>query len=270
MAGALVETQERSVDVWGGRIKLRFKIAGSGAPLLYLHAAGGLFFDPFLAALSKRYTIFAPEVPGTSAGDANAIHQVDDLWDLVLIYEEAIRKLGFDSAPVVIGQSFGGMLAAELAAHFPTHFKKMVLLGPIGLRQDGLPITNWMTTPPPALPALLFKNPAHPAAMAMFTPPADPELAVSQTAALVWALGCTGKFVWPLAEKGLRKRLHRVVAPTLIVWGEDDSLISSGYAKVFGSAIKGSRIEIIPNCGHIPQMEQGETTLKLVQAFLSE
>ncbi|MFN0301254.1 MAG: alpha/beta fold hydrolase [Burkholderiales bacterium] len=269
MAGQLVETTERAIDVWGGRIKLRFKTAGTGAPLVYLHPAGGLFFDPFLAALSKRYTVFAPEVPGTSAGDGNAIHQVDDLWDLVLLYEEGIRKLGLNGPPILIGQSFGGMLAAELASHFPSMFKKMVLLDPIGLRREGLPITNWMTTPPPALPALLFKNPAHPAARAMFTPPADPELAVNLTAALVWSLGCTGKFVWPIADKGLRKRLHRVTAPTLVIWGEDDALISSGYAKEFGDAITGSRVEVIPNCGHIPQMEQGETTLQLVNAFLN-
>lgn len=263
-----VTTTERAVDVWSDRIKLRFKVAGSGAPIIYLHPAGGLFFDPFLVALSQDYTVYAPEVPGTSAGDANAIHQVDDLWDLVLIYEEAIRKLNLTTQPTVIGQSFGGMLAAELASSFPAMFKKMVLLDPIGLRKEGLKITNWMTTPPQLLPSLLFKNPAHPAAKAMFTPPSDPALAVAQTSALVWSLGCTGKFVWPLADKGLHKRLHRVISPTLVIWGEDDALIASGYAHEFGKAIKGSRVQIIPDCGHIPQLEQGATTLKLVQDFL--
>ncbi|MSQ20259.1 MAG: alpha/beta hydrolase [Betaproteobacteria bacterium] len=269
MAG-LVDTKERLVDVWGGRVKLRFQIVGTGAPLIYLHPAAGLHFDPFLATLAKRYTIVAPEVPGTSPGDGNAIHQVDDLWDLVLLYEEGIRKLGLNGTPILMGQSFGGMLAAELAAHFPAMFKKLVLFDPIGLRREGLPITNWMTTPPPALAALLFKDTSHPAAKAMFTPPADPEAAANGTAALVWALGCTGKFVWPIADKGLRKRLHRVTAPTLVIWGEDDALISSGYAKEFGNAIKGSRVEVIPNCGHIPQLEQGETALKLVNAFLGD
>ena len=47
---------------------------------------------------------------------------------------------------------------------------------------------------------------------------------------MVWARGCTGKFVWPIPEKGLRTRLHRVTAPTLIVWGADDALIPVGYA----------------------------------------
>ena len=102
-----------------GRLAIRFKVAGSGPPLVYLHPAAGLHFDPFLEALSADYTIFAPEHPGTGEGDSEAIHLVDDLWDLVLIYDEAIRALGLEGPVVAIGQSFGGMMAAELAAHDP-------------------------------------------------------------------------------------------------------------------------------------------------------
>ena len=88
-----LDVRERALGVWGGRITLRVKTAGRGAPLVYLHPASGLQFDPFLAALSAEYSLYAPEVPGTSAGDPHAIHQVDGLSDLVLIYEEAITQL---------------------------------------------------------------------------------------------------------------------------------------------------------------------------------
>jgi pimeloyl-ACP methyl ester carboxylesterase len=263
-----LEMRERALGVWGGRITLRVKTAGRGAPLVYLHPASGLQFDPFLASLSTEYSIYAPEVPGTSAGDPDAIHDVDGLSDLVLIYEEAITRLELPEPPVVIGQSFGGMLAAELASYFPRLFKKVVLCDPIGLWRPDLPIANWMTTPAPQLPALLFKNPDCAAARAMSTPPPDPALAATILANLVWALGCTGKFVWPIPEKGLHKRLHRVTAPTLIVWGEDDVLVPAAYATEFGAAIAGSRVEIVRDAGHIPQAEQMETTLALVRDFL--
>lgn len=263
-----LQIRERAIDVWGGRIKLRMKTAGRGAPLVYLHPAAGLFFDPFLTAISADYSIFAPEIPGTSAGDPNAIHVVDSLWDLVLIYEEAITKLDLAAPPVVIGQSFGGMLAAELATSFPKLFSKVVLCDPIGLWRPDLPIANWMTTPAPELPALLFKNPSCEAAKAMFTPPPDPSAAVMALSSMVWALGCTGKFVWPLPEKGLHKRLHRLTAPTLVIWGKDDALVPVGYAQEFGSRIAGSRVEIVRDAGHIPQAEQMETTLELVRNFL--
>jgi len=268
MSATGVDVRERAVDVWGGKLKLRFKMAGSGPPLLYFHPAAGLHFDPFLAALSESYTVCAPEHPGTSNDDPDAIHQVDDLWDLVLIYEESIRKLSLSGTPVAVGQSFGGMMAAELAAHFPNFFAKLVLLDPIGLWRADLPVTNWMTTPAAALPALLFKDPQCPAAKAMFTPPADQATATRALANMIWALGCTGKFAWPIPERGLAKRLHRITVPTLIVWGADDTLIPAAYAAEFGKAIRNSRIEIIPNCGHIPQLEQGPTTLKLVDDFL--
>jgi pimeloyl-ACP methyl ester carboxylesterase len=254
--------------VWGGRIKMRVKTAGQGAPLVYLHAASGLAFDPFLAELSTRHTIYAPEMPGTSASDPNAIHHVDSLSDLVLIYEETIAKLELPAAPVVVGSSFGGMLAAELASYFPTLFAKVVLLAPLGLWRPDLPIATWMTTPPSGMPELLFKDPGCAEARAMFTPPSDPAVAVNLIAGMVWARGCTGKFVWPIPEKGLRARLHRVSAPTLIVWGADDALIPVGYAKEFGDAIRGSRVEILRDCGHIPQAEQREATLALVRRFL--
>jgi pimeloyl-ACP methyl ester carboxylesterase len=263
-----LDVGERALGVWGGRITLRVKTAGRGAPLVYLHPASGLQFDPFLASLSTEYSIYAPEVPGTSAGDPHAIYEVDGLPDLVLIYEEAIAQLELPESPVVIGQSFGGMLAAELASYFPRLFKRVVLCDPIGLWRPDLPIANWITTPASELPALLFKNPDCPAAKAMSVLPPDPALTAAILSHLVWTLGCTGKFVWPIPEKGLHKRLHRVTAPTLIVWGEDDALAPAAYAKEFGAAIAGSRVEIVRNAGHIPQAEQMETTLALVREFL--
>lgn len=88
--------------------------------------------------LAASYTIHAPMVPGTAPGRPDEISKVDDLWDLVLVYEETIRALDVRGAPV-IGQSFGGMLARELAAHVPSLFSKLVLLDPIGVGLDGFP-----------------------------------------------------------------------------------------------------------------------------------
>ncbi|MFD0453910.1 alpha/beta fold hydrolase [Rhodococcus aetherivorans] len=138
---------EQTVDVWGGRLAITVKVAGAGAPLLYLHPAAGLAWDPFLSHLASRYTVYAPEFPGTSEGNPYAIHTIDTLSDMVLAYEELVRTLGLDH-PVVIGQSFGGMLAAELAATFPTLPDKLVLLDPIGLWTETAPVANWIATPP--------------------------------------------------------------------------------------------------------------------------
>jgi pimeloyl-ACP methyl ester carboxylesterase len=81
-------------------------------------------------------------------------------------------------------------------------------------------------------------------------------------------MGATGKFVWPIPDKGLKKRIHRVNAPTLIIWGEEDALISSAYAQEFAKRIAKSQVEIIRGAGHVPQWEQLETVHPLVTKFL--
>lgn len=262
------EVQDRAVGVWDDRITMHVKVGGSGPSLVYMHGAGGLVWDPFIERMSQSYTIFAPEFPGTSAGDPHAVDQLDSLWDVVLAYEQAMRLLKLEGSPVM-GQSFGGMLAAELSASFPQLFSQAVLLDPVGLWRDDIGVSNWIAAAPTELPAMLFADPSCAAAQAMFTPPDDPNVAVEGVAALVWAIGCTGKFLWPIPDRGLRRRLHRIEAPTLVVWGEQDHLISSSYAQEFGDAIGNSEVLVVPNCGHIPQMEQPGITFDAVTKFLA-
>lgn len=259
---------EATVPVWGGRINMRVKVAGAGAPLVYFHPAGGLTWDPFLSHLAENYTVYAPEFPGTSAGDPYAIHQVDDLGDVILIYEELVRKLGLVK-PVMIGQSFGGMIASEMASFFPDLASSLVLLDPVGLWSEAYPTANWIATPAETLPELLFHDPQSPAAQAMLAMPSDPEQQRAAIAGIVWAFGCTGKFAWPIPDRGLRNRLHRISARTLIIWGREDKLADVAYANEFANAIVGSKVAIFEDCGHIPQVEKYAETTAAVDDFLA-
>jgi pimeloyl-ACP methyl ester carboxylesterase len=259
---------EEVVSVGGGRVDLRVQVAGSGPPLVYLHPAGGLAWDPFLDRLSQERTIYAPLVPGTSPADPDAIDEVRDLWELVLLEQEALSSLGLAGADIV-GASFGGMLACELQAVFPGLFGKLVLLAPIGLWRDDAPVANWMMTAPQDLPALLFADPATEAAQAAVALPEDHEERADAIAAATWTLGCTAKFVWPVPDRGLARRLHRITAPTLVIWGTDDALVSSVYAEEFGARIAGARVELLEGCGHVLQVERLEETLALVREFLA-
>jgi pimeloyl-ACP methyl ester carboxylesterase len=85
----------------------------------------------------------------------------------------------------------------------------------------------------------------------------------------MWSLACTGKFVWPIPDKGLKKRLHRISAPTLIVWGKQDGIVSPVYADDFAAAIAGARVELLDNAAHAPQIEQTEAVSSLVTSFLA-
>ena len=76
------------------------------------------------------------------------------------------------------------------------------------------------------------------------------------------------KFVWPLPDKGLKKRLHRVTAPTLVIWGQQDGLVSPRYADEFAGRIQGARREVVDGAAHVPQLEQREAVTRLVRDFL--
>lgn len=260
--------EERKIKAWNDQVTLTFQVRGAGPDLIYFHPAAGPGWDPFLEELARDYTIYAPQFPGTSPDAPHDIHKVDNLADAVMIYEEAFRALGLQR-PIAIGQSFGGMMALELAAAYPDLFSRVIVMDPIGLWRDDLPVTNWITAAPAELPGLLFRDPSSPEAQAMLAMPEDKEAAVLATAQLIWNLGATGKMVWPIPDRGLAKRLHRIRVPTLIVWGDEDALVSSAYANEFRDRIKGSRAEIIKNCGHIPQVERPAETLAVVRPFLA-
>ncbi len=270
MSASTVEVRDELLDVWGGRLQLHVKVAGSGPPLVYFHPLPGLAWQPLLDQLAERYTVYAPEHPGTSVGDHKAIHVVDTLWDLLLIYEETMRRLGLER-PLAIGQSFGGMIAADLAATFPGVFGKLMLISPIGLWRDDVPtrLVDMLTGPAAETAKYLFVDPQSEAAQAVLALPSDPELIPKAIAQTVWNIGCTTKFAWPVADHGLGSRLHRVAAPTLILWGKQDALVPVEYADEFATRIAGSRVEIIDRCGHVPQVDQPEQTWSAISEFLA-
>jgi pimeloyl-ACP methyl ester carboxylesterase len=257
----------RTIPVRHCNFEAKVKVGGSGPPLLYLHAAAGPIWDPFVEGLCERYTVYAPHHPGTGETVRESIYAVESLWDLLLIYDEILDALNLSTVRVV-GTSFGGMMACEIAAHRPERVTKLITLDPIGLWRDDAPVAQYMLMTPEQLVTTLYKHLDSPAVQAALQMPSDPKQVAVATADLVWALGATGKFVWPIPDKGLKKRLHRVKAPTMIVWGEDDALISPVYAEEFATRIANSRIEIIKDCGHVPQVERLEVLGPMVKSFL--
>jgi pimeloyl-ACP methyl ester carboxylesterase len=114
----------------------------------------------------------------------------------------------------------------------------------------------------------LFADPQGAAAQAFFATPADANERAAVLAPFVWAQACTGKFVWPVPDRGLKNRIHRIAAPTLLLWGDHDRIISSAYAEEFANRIDGARVKLIAKAGHLPHLEQAEAVAKAVRDFL--
>lgn len=263
----MTETQERTLEAWQGQVKPRVKIAGDGPPVVFLHGAIGLIWDQFLDSLAEEFTVYAPEHPGTTPGDPHAIKSIDDLWDLVLYYYELFDKLELDS-PAIVGHSFGGMVAAELAATEPRRVSKLALICPIGLWREDAPVAHYMMMNNEELAEVAFLDPRGLIAEQIMGMPEDPEEMKEVMIQVAWALASTGKFVWPIPDKGLKKRLHRITAPTLIVWGREDKLAPAVYAEEFASRISNSRVEVLDDGAHMVQLEQLDRASQLVKDFL--
>jgi pimeloyl-ACP methyl ester carboxylesterase len=259
----MVAPSESVVELQAGKFKTHVLQAGEGAPLLYLHGAGGLVWDPFLDGLAAGRRVVAPEHPGF--GGSQGLEHVEDLWDLVLYYNELLDVLRLDRVTVV-GHSFGGMVAAELAANNPERVDRLVLIAPIGLWLDDHPVPDISGIPPDRLPGLLLADPEGPLAATLPTPdPTNPDSLLAAVNNITSIL----QFIWPLPDKGLHKRLYRLRAPTLLIWGAQDGLVDPAYGAAFRDAIADARLEVFDGAGHLPQLERPEPVAAAVGAFLS-
>ena len=237
-------SEARTVPVWQGRVKLRVHSQGSGPALVYFHGPWGLVWDPFLDALARDYTVYAPEHPGTTPGSPDDIYQLDGLWDLMLCYDEMLDSLGVEQA-VLVGHSFGGMVACELAAAYPERVSRLALVDALGLWRDDAPVRNWALSSLDQIPGLVFRDGKGEAAGRLFGSSPEGDARVMERVQTMWAMGATGKFIWPIPDKGLSRRIHRVKAPALIVWGKDDRLVPPVYADEFARRLPAARVEVV-------------------------
>ena len=266
----MATAQEQRLRLWQDKVETEVVILGEGPPLVYLHGPWGLRPDgEFLARLAQDYTVYAPRHPGTSAADPDGISHIDNWWDLMVYYGELFDRLAL-RAPAVVGHSFGGLVAAEWAATVPDRLSKLVLIAPVGLWRDDLPVKNWMILPDDVRRRSLFAEPDGEAAERFFGLPEDPAARADALVGFTWSQACTGKFVWPIPDKGLKKHIHRIQVPTLLIWGKQDGVIAAAYADEFARRIAGSRVELVDRAGHLPHLEQSETVARLVRDFLGQ
>ena len=259
-----VSEAPRRLSLWQGNVQAEVEVRGSGEPLVYLHGPWGLTADlPFVDLLARTNTVYAPRHPGTSAADPEAIHRIDSLHDLVVYYAEMFDQLELRSPPLV-GHSFGGMVACEIAATMPGSVSRLVLIDPVGLWRDDTPVKNWMIFSEQERQTALFANPEAEGARRFFPVPGDTDA----LADFIWSQACTGKFVWPIPDRGLSRRIHRITAPTLVIWGARDGVIADSYADEFASRIPGARVERIDGAGHLPHLEKPDAVAALIAEFV--
>lgn len=252
------------VPVRNGAFETEVLEAGNGSPLLFLHGWAGVQPGPFLDGLAASHRLIAPLHPGygRSSGDEHLL----DLHDLLYYYLDFLDELGLRNLPVV-AHSLGAMFAAELAAMQPERFSRLVLLAPFGLWNDQYPVMDFFVASPDDLREAAFADPESEAARALTRLPEN-EGDLAPLLERVKSMRVAAKYLWPIPNRGLSRRIHRVTAPALIAWGEDDRIAPARYGADFQRLLRGSRLELVPRAGHFPQVEQPEAVLRLTEEFL--
>jgi pimeloyl-ACP methyl ester carboxylesterase len=259
--------KSRSVATAKGT-RCRVLEGGSGAPLVFFHGAGGLLPDnPFLERLAQRYHVLAPEWPGY--GDSTGEELLEDMLDFTLHGWDLVEALGLRQ-PHLVGHSMGGMIAAEMACLAPREVGRLVLAAPAGLWLDAHPIPDIFALLPYQLAEVLFHDPAQ--GQALLTGGADladMEALREFYIASQRRLAVAGKILFPIPNRRLSKRLYRLAADTLLVWGADDRLIVPAYAAHWQALIPGARVAMIDVAGHMLPYEQPDAFARAVDTFLS-
>jgi pimeloyl-ACP methyl ester carboxylesterase len=253
---------EEFLDLGKGRVHLLR--GGQGEPLLFLHAAGGAgSWLEFHQRLASGFDVIAPDHPGF--GKSDDFDEVEAMDDLVYHYLDVMDRLGLDR-PHVVGASFGGWLAAELAVAAPHRVGSLVLLAPAGLRLPEHPIADLFLMTPEELVAALFHDPAAGAAML----PAEPD--VDFILAQYRDMSALARFSWTpfLCNPKLERRLRRITAPALVACPSDDRLVPVEHGRRYAERIPGARYAEVAGCGHAMYFERPAEFADVVTAFLGE
>jgi pimeloyl-ACP methyl ester carboxylesterase len=262
------QPSDRAISVRDGLFQTQVREAGSGAPLLYLHGAEGprTGWPAFLAALAESHRVIAPDLPGF--GQSTGGEQFRDVLDLTIYLQDLLDALGLDRVDV-LGHDLGGMAAAELAAASDRRVGALVLVAPYGLWADDDPILDVFATPRDALAPLAWHELSSEGATAVLAPAETDEEALRARLDLNRNLATATRFLWPIPDRGLDRRIHRVRAPTLLVWGASDRIVPPSYGPRWQAAVPQAQLVTIPNAGHEPMLEQPEAFTEAVLPFLA-
>jgi pimeloyl-ACP methyl ester carboxylesterase len=232
---------------------------GEGPPLVWLH---GLkpprADDPLLQALAADHAVHAPVMPGQGA-----LSELDDfptLHDLVLFYDGALDALGLEHA-LLVGHSFGGMLAAEIAALAPRRTRGLVLISPMGLWNDAYPVEDLFARPYAEMETLVWSGAAQ-----RPSPPDPAEGGLEAHLAMINAIGSVAKYMWPIPDRGLRGRLYRICAPTLLVFAEGDALLPAAYGQDFREGLTEASLRRVEG-SHMWPYEDPDMTARMISEF---
>lgn len=238
-------------------------MAGSGPTLLFLHPED--YFTqhlPFLEQLAKQCRVIAPRHPGF--GQTPLPDGFRTIGDLAYHTLDLIETLNLSDI-ILVGASMGGWIALETCVRSTRAVARLALLAPVGVKFGGREDRDF---------ADLYAVPAQEAIRLLFADSAKwlPDYTqLSDDAALEIARDrqTAGLFLWKpfMHNPALRKWLHRIQVPALVIAGAQDGFVVKGHAAKLAEALPNGIARSIANAGHFPQIEQADETAAAIIAF---
>jgi pimeloyl-ACP methyl ester carboxylesterase len=250
--------QIHQINLFSETLRLGFTDQGEGRAFLLLHGgAGAASMRGLSAALAKTGRAIVPTHPGFD-GEPRP-ERFARIEDLVLAYLELIERRSL-SKVVVVGNSMGGRVAAEIALRNSPRIAGIVLLNAVGI-DTGSPektIVDPTKLPPPERAAYAFHDPKKFAFVP--SPEALAVMAENQKTLRVYA----GE---GFCDPTLHARLAKLSTPALVAWGASDRIVDVDYGRRFARAIPDARFELVSEAGHFPQIEKLDETVRLIDDF---
>lgn len=237
---------------------------GSGRPVLLLHGFQNIDpQSPYLDLLGQHAEIIAPSYPGFGHSPRPA--GFETVYDLVHLCLDVIDTLPHEKV-TLLGFSFGGWLAAEVAVKCAHRLDRLVLVDALGIKisdRETQDICDVFNTSPQDVTRRSWHDPARWAPD--YNDMTDEQIVVR---ARNWEALCLYGWHPYMYNPQLRHWLRRVAVPTLLVWGASDGIVRPSYGQAYSALIPGSRFELIEGAGHHPEIEQPEAFVDRVVKFL--
>ncbi len=247
-------------------IELEVVRRGRGRPMLLLHGFDTIDAEaPFLDLLARHGEVIAPSAPGF--GHSPRPEDFDTVYDLVHLYLAALDALPGDETTLV-GFSFGGWLAAEIAAACCHRLDRLILVDPLGIKigdRETPDILDIFNRSPDEVRRASWHDPDR------FAPDYN---AMSDEALVTLARNREALclYAWHpyMYNPQLPRWLGRIKVPTLVLWGASDGIVTPDYGRAYAGLIPNARFELIERAAHHPEIEQPELFAERVRRFLAE
>ncbi|MBA2284942.1 MAG: alpha/beta fold hydrolase [Ktedonobacteraceae bacterium] len=229
---------------------MHYTVAGEGEPVVLVHglSASSLWWTRNVRSLAEHYRVYMVDLPGF--GTMRRAHRrfaLIEAADWLLAWMEAV---GIERAHLV-GHSMGGYICIQLAVQRPDSVRRLVLIAPAGL-PGGRTIRGYLV---PLLLAIWYTTPTF--------------LVILFYDALRTGPLMLLRAAQDLLSKDMREDLKAIKAPTLIIWGVNDTLVSPQLGRVLRQEIANARLLVLPGAGHIVMFDRAREVNRALLEFLA-